>query len=142
MENVQPLLGELLQQGSRYNHPVFWKGGNRMENIHQLLGELLQQGSRFAHDKWVIGRAMKDLCSHVSACKVCLDANQFTKGELYSVSRDIYGLAKTVEKKNPSFAHRHREFYRVLDQVSRHVYRETGYFACRIDGEAVGVLFV
>jgi hypothetical protein len=114
-----------------------------MTDTEELVSELLTLGTVcFAHDKWVLKGPLKNLRAHIANCRVCLASKQFSNGELHSISKEIYGVAKTAEKQHPKVALRHPEFFKTLERVSRHVYRESGSFECRIDGEVVGVVFL
>jgi hypothetical protein len=113
-----------------------------MTETQLLVSELLQQGHIFARDKRILRGPQKDLCTYISSYRSCLDADQFSEGELHSISREIYGLAKTCEKNHPELSCHYPNFFRTLERVCRHVQWKSGGFECMIDGEEVAVMFL
>ena len=106
-----------------------------MNEAQKLIDDMLKHGVLFARDKLFLKGTHKHFHSNVADYKTYFEANQLSIDECYSLSKEIYGVAKTYEIKHPELTGRYPEFFRILDGVCKHVHKETGNFTCTVDGK-------
>jgi len=108
-----------------------------MNETRTLVSELLRLGSCFARDKLVSKGPHRHLRDHICCYQSCLESNEFSDGELCSLSKEIYGVAKMYEQNHPELNKRYPEFFRILDEVREHIHLSQGQVSLRGPEQAV-----
>jgi hypothetical protein len=108
-----------------------------MNDAHNLISEMLRHGVLFARDKLFSKGTHKHFHANIADYQTYFKADQLSMEECYSLSKEIYGVAKTYEQKHPELTGRYPEFFRILDGICKHVHQETGSFAYTVDGKAL-----